>query len=350
MLATAVVVGACAGLVVAVVGVRLDRLLRDRREQRLLAGLRPSLIEIAAGEDVDGLAVRQLAETTGATARAVDRWTVTMLGKVRGEPADQLVQVLRAHGRIHRAHRDLGHRGALRRAKAAQILGLTGEQDARERIEKALGDRHLEVRTRAVYALGLLGHPDSAGPVLDAVGGSASSREAPFGLPAGAAADALRGMGVGIAGALQAGLVSAHPHTRIVAAHVTGVGSFTRGLPLLRHLLEHDPEIAVREVCAVAIGRMGRGDDVAVLARQTGSDVPRPVRRAGALALGDLGASEAVPVLSRLVLDQDPRLREHAAMALLTLGPQGRQALAAHASSPAARFAVDMADRRSVAQ
>lgn len=339
--ATVGVLGACAALVLAIVVVRVDRLWRERREQRLLAPLRAGLIRVAAGEDADGLATRELASTTGPTATILDRRIVALLGKVRGAPTEQLVQVLRAHGAVDRAHCDLSRRSPVRRARAAQALGLTRAHEARPGLESALGDRHLEVRASAAFALGLLGHPESGAAVLAAVAGTDARRGSVMGLPAGAASEALLAMGVGISTDLLDGMRHEHPRTRTVAAHVSGTGSFTRGLDQLRELLEHDPEVTVREVAATAIGQLGRRpEDVDALARLTGAGAPRSLRRACVVALGELRLPEAVPLLSGLVTDEDERLRELAATALLTLGPLGRQELSLHADTNAARVAT----------
>ena len=66
-------------------------------------------------------------------------------------------------------------------------------------------------------------------------------------------------MGVGISEVLRDGMADANARTRMVAAHLSGERSFTRGLPELRQLLDADPDLTVRETSATAIGRLGRG-------------------------------------------------------------------------------------------
>lgn len=337
------VLGACAALLLAVIVVRFDRIIGDRREERLLTPLRSALIEVAAGEDVEGLAVRELAGTTGAAAKALDRRIIRLLTKVRGAPAEKLVEVLRAHGAVHGALRDLTHRSPVRRARAAQLLGLTRSENGRERLELALRDRFVEVRASAAYALGLLGDPRSAGPILAAVGGATDRRDAPLGLPAGAAAEALHGMGIAISDQLRAALDDEHPRTRIVAAFVIGGGSFTSALPRLRQLLETDADVMVRSVCASAIGHLGRVEDVAALAAHTAPGEPASLRRACVAALGELRERAALPVLANLVVDPDPRLGEQAAAALIGLGRDGRAALEPLRDVPATQSATLLA-------
>ena len=108
--------------------------------------------------------------------------------------------------------------------------------------------------------------------------------------------------------------------TRMVAAHLSGERSFTRGLPELRRLLDADPDLTVRETSATAIGRLGRGEDVGILVRHTAESEPLALRRACVVALGELREADAVPALAALLEDSDPRLAELAATALLHVG------------------------------
>jgi HEAT repeat protein len=125
----------------------------------------------------------------------------------------------------------------------------------------------------------------------------------------------------------------------MVAAHLSGERSFTRGLPELRQLLDADPDLTVRETSAAAIGRLGRGEDVGILVRHTTGSEPLSLRRACVLALGELGEAEAIPALTLLLDDSDPRLAELAATALLSMGADGRDALEGHEHDPAVRTA-----------
>ncbi len=299
----------------------------------LLSPLRGPLITVASGEDDDGSAAEQLTWATGVTRDVLDRNIVELLTKIRGLPAEQLVRVLTVHGAVEAAVADLTHRSSVRRARAAQLLGLARARHTVPMLVDALRDESVDVRNSAAFALGLIGDPAAAGAVLAAIG--APDR----GLPAATAAETLQSMGVGVSDVLREGLRDPNPRTRMVAAHLSGERSFTRGLPELRHLLEHDTDPTVRETCAVAIGRLGRGGDAAVLARQAIGDVPLPLRRACVQALGELGDEAAVPALTTLLDDPDPRLAELAATALLGMGAAGRDALSGHEDDPAVRTA-----------
>ncbi|MER7071443.1 HEAT repeat domain-containing protein [Terrabacter sp. NPDC000476] len=336
--ATVVVFGACLLLVVAVVIVRARRHSRRQRDEMILAPLRVPLITVAAGEDDDGSAAQTLSWTTGTSRDVLDATIVELLTKIRGVPAEDLVRVLEGHGAVEVARADLTNRSPVRRARAAQLLGLARVGSSLPQLVELLRDESVEVRNSAAYALGLIGDPSAAGAVLAAIG--IPDR----GLPAATAAEALQSMGVGVADALHDGLRDPHARTRMVAAHLSAERSFTRGLPELRVMLAHDPDLTVRETSATAIGRLGRTEDAEVLGRHTTAAEPLPLRRACAAALADLGVAESVPTLAQLLDDPDPRLAEVAAGALIALGPLGRVALAYREDSPAVRTARLLAD------
>jgi hypothetical protein len=312
---------ACLLAIVLVVATKVRRTVRQRRRAALLRPFRSQLIVVSAGEDEGRAALSALVAADGAAGRVVDAAAVGMLGKVRGMPADQLVEVLQVHGAVRDATSDLRHRSPVRRARAAQLLGLTRARITAPALVTALRDDAVEVRAGAAYALGLMGDADAAGPLLEAV-------DAPdAGLPAGIAAQALLSMGVGISQALLDGLYSERAGTRHLAAYVSGVGSFTRSVPALRRLLENDVDLTVREASATALAAIGTALDVGVLGRHTVPGLPLSLRRTCAIALGELGDVAAVPLLTELLDDPDPRLAELAARALVELGPAGQSAL-----------------------
>ncbi|HEY7718303.1 MAG TPA: HEAT repeat domain-containing protein [Pedococcus sp.] len=332
--------GVCLGCLALAVLVVLTKVRRERREARrraLVAPHRRSLMEVASGEDPDGHGRQALAAVSGPARTALDETIVGMLGKIRGLPAEQLVDVLASHGELDRARADLRHRSPVHRARAAQVLGLSRDKEAVDDLVAALRDPSDAVRASAAYSLGLIGDPRAAGPLLEAVAAPGA------GLPAGLAADALLDLGVGVSEALMHGLVDPDSRARSVAAHLCGVGAFTRPLPLLRDLVVVDPDLTVRETAAHSLGQIGRSEDVAVLARHTEADHPLPLRRVCAHALGDLADPAAVPTLAGLLHDPDPRLAELAAAALVRFGDAGRPALERAADHPPVRSAVIVA-------
>jgi HEAT repeat protein len=339
VISTLAVFLAAAAMVLLVVVTKSGRTARAARRRAVLAPHRHDLIAVSAGEDPDGRAAKRLSDTSGPAGEQVDRAAIDLLGKIRGGPAEQLVTVLWQHGTVREATKLLRHPSSVRRAQAAQVLGLSREPGAVEALVTVLDDPAIEVRTSAAYALGLIGDPAAAARLLEVV--DAPERAVPSGITA----EALLAMGVDIAEALQAALDSERPGERHVAAYVSGVGSFTRSLPGLRRLLAEDTELTVREASAGALGAIGGPQDVEALARHTAADQPLPLRRVCVSALGDLGDPTAVPVLTRLLDDDDPRLAELAADALVALGPAGRHAVAAYVEPDSGEGALGRAGR-----
>lgn len=330
----------CLGLALSVIVAKFNRLRRENRTANALAPVRWALIELAAGEP-EGLPTLRAAR--GSTADAIDESAVRLLAKVRGEPANQLVAVLEEHGALDRARAEASHRSPVRRAHAVQLLGLARVNDSTALISEALEDPASEVRASAAYAAAYLADPWLAAPLLRSVGEG-------DGIPAGLAADALLEMGVEIAPVLRAAMRNPAPHTRMVAAHVAGVGTFVHALPELRELIDSDPDLTVRVEAAEALGLIGRDSEVDLLARHTAVGEPTDLRRASARALGRVGSPNAVPALLELLDDSDTRLAELAAQALVQLGPRAIDTLEARRGEPAVGTALVLAGLRAGAR
>jgi HEAT repeat protein len=324
---------ACLALALSVIVSKVTRLNRENRTAIALAPVRGALIELAAGEP-DGLPV--LRGARGETAQAIDEAAVALLSKVRGEPATQLVAVLEEHGALERAKADAGHRSSVRRAHAVQLLGLARVGDSTALISEALEDEASEVRASAAYAASYLADPWLAAPLLRSVGVGE-------GIPAGLAADALLEMGVEIAPVLRAAMRNPAPRTRMVAAHVAGIGTFVQALPELRELIASDPDLTVRVEAAESLGLIGRESEVDLLARCTAVGVATDLRRASARALGRIGAPTALTTLVDLLDDSDRRLAELAAHALVQIGPRGVDVLEPRRDEPAVGTALALA-------
>jgi len=327
---------ACLALALSVIWSKVTRLRRERRTARSLAPVRGALIELAAGEP-GGL--RILRSARGKTADAIDETAVALLAKVRGEPANQLVAVLEDHGALERAKLEVSHRSPVRRARAVQLLGLARVDDSTALISEALEDEASEVRASAAYAASYLADPWLAAPLLRAVGTGE-------GIPAGLAADALLEMGVEITPVLRAAMRNTAPRTRMVAAHVAGVGTFVQALPELRELIGTDPDVTVRVEAAEALGSIGQDSEVVLLARHTRPDQPTDLRRACAEAMGRIGSPLAHDDLVGLLDDDDPRLAELAAESLVAIGPRGVATLEQRRDEPAAGTALVLAALR----
>lgn len=274
---------------------------------------RDDLLAVASGEDEQGAHRDALIQIEGPDRVVVDDAVIELLDKVRGAPADQLAAVLLAHGVVDRAPHDLRHEDPVRRARAAEVLGLCRVGASLPLLMRAVDDPVLEVRVAATRALGRLGEPSASATVLSAVG-------AGDGLPDEVAVAALEQMGVGIAGSLQTALGSSSAQARKVAAYLSGEGSFTRSRGMLRMLLVADEDPGVREAAAAALGKMGGPHDVPLLLSLTAVDQPASLRRVSAEALGRLGDTTAIDGLAELLDDPDEQVVRAAEASLRLLG------------------------------
>lgn len=347
LIAGAVIGLSCASSVAVIAIAKFRRGRAGVRSRALLTPYRHALIAMASGEDEDGQAKAALYAAPAPTWDRLRPSVVAFLPKVRGTPADDLGELLRSRGEIERATRMLTSRSAVRRARAAYLLGLVRDPDSAALVLPLLDDPDADVRLVAARALGAIGEPSAASGVLHAL----RTHHGQIGLPAWVAAEALLAMGVQIAPALQIGLASEDPAVRNVCAVVAGHGTFASVAPQLRILLATDSEGDVRASAAVALGRVGGADDVAALARHTDASETTVLRRTCATALGVLGQRESLDTLAGLLGDGDRRLAQLAADALVRIGSEGIARLeeAAAGQCPrarAARGALDLARLR----
>ncbi|TFB50266.1 HEAT repeat domain-containing protein [Cryobacterium tagatosivorans] len=347
LIVIAVIGLSCASSIAVIAISKFRRGRADVRSRALLAPYRHALIAIASGEDEDGQAKTALSALPAPTWDRLRPSVVAFLPKVRGTPADDLGELLRSHGEIERATRMLTSRSAIRRTRAAYLLGLVRDPNSAALVLPLLGDPDADVRLVAARALGAIGEPSAASGVLHAL----RTYHGQIGLPAWVAAEALLAMGVQIAPALRIGLASEDPAVRNVCALVAGHGTFASAAPQLRILLATDSEGDVRASAAVALGRVGGAEDEAALARHTDASETTALRRTCATALGDLGQRESLDTLAGLLDDGDRRLAQLAADALVRIGSEGITRLkeAAAGQCPSARVArgaLDLAGLR----
>jgi len=344
LIADAVIGLSCASSVAVIAIAKFGRDRGGARSSALLAPYRHALIAMASGEDEEGQARGVLFAVSAPTWDRLRPSVVAFLPKVRGAPADDLGELLRSHGEIEAAKRMLISRSAVRRARAAYLLGLVRDPDSAALVLPLLGDPDEDVRLVAARALGAIGEPSAARGVLHAL----RTQHGQIGLPAWVAAEALLSMGVQIAPALQIGLASEDPAVRNVCAVVAGLGTFASVAPQLRILLATDSEGDVRASAAVALGRVGGAEDVVALARHTDASETAVLRRTCATALGDLGQRESLDTLVGLLGDGDCRLAALAADSLVRIGSEGiarlQEAAAATRPGPSARAALGALD------
>ena len=332
------VIGLCVAVTIAVLVIAKVRRQRHfESDYAMVAPYRNSLIAMASGEDEDSHARDILYAVPAPVWVRLRPKVLDLLPKVRGSSAEDLGELMRFHGEIDKAKGMLTSRSAVRRARAAYLLGLVRDPESVALVLPLLVDPDADVRIVAARALGLIGEPSAAGDVLAAV----HTREGQIGLPTWVAAEALLGMGDQIAPVLQEGLTSADHFVRNVCVLVAGHGAFAAVVPQLRILLATDTERDVRTGATVALGRIGRAEDVATLAWLTHASETTVLRRTAATALGDLGSPEGLDTLAGLLGDGDRRLAQLAADSLVRIGSGGIARLreAAIGKSPSARVA-----------
>jgi HEAT repeat protein len=321
-LATAVFVALFAAAAVIGVGitlVRAVRVLHERRRARRAAQPRRALLAVAAGER--GAELAALVRLRGGDWKAVEPTAFELLAKVRGEAHAALAEVFARRGVVRRAREQLRRPGAVRRARAAGVLGSLGDRAAVPDLCRLLADPHSDVRVAAIHALGRIGDPAAAGALLASLTG-------PGPAPAQLVAHALIRLGQSAVPALVPALGDAAPLVRATALDALRLLGATSAEQPVGAVLAHDPAPAVRLRAAATLGRIGTRAAVPRLLAACEPNQPTTVRAAAARALGELGVAAAVPPLRALLASPEYRIANEAAAALLLLEPAGATALA----------------------
>lgn len=320
----ALVSAICIALVLATVVARADRQRRERVLARLAGRHRLLLLEVASGEDEEGEAASTLAKLGAREWNSLRGAVITLLSKVRGIPAEQLVEVLDAHGEIVRARHQLGSLSAVRRARGAHLLGLARDRHSIQALVDRLSDPAAEVRLVAARSLGMIGDAATAEPILGTV-----ARPGEIGLPAWVASEALLSLGRGAEQAVQRAVDHDDPRVREVAVTTAAHSMVPATAMVLRTRLAVEQERVVRVALIAALGNIGGPEDVETLVRFTHDDQLPEIRRSCVAALGELGVAKAAEPLAALLADPDRRLAHMAAQALLTLRTAGVEQLEA---------------------
>ncbi len=334
-------VGASFGVLGVVVVARALRLTGERRRERLAAVPRRQLLGyLADGGPPEEL--EALVDLPAAQWRALEPAATAMLAKVRGEARDALAELFERRGIGDRALAALSRRGtgAVRRARAAEVLGSLGRRDAVPALCTQLADP--EVGPVAIRALGHIGDSAAAGPLLDTL---AAVDRTPVHLIAYALVQLDAGADAPLLRALD------HPLARVRATVLDTLrlrgtaGAEGRAVVALGT----DPDEPVRRRAAALLGRVGGRAALEPLITAATGDPDLAVREEAVQALGELGAPRAVPVLRDLLDDGAYRVAHRAGAALVQIGPAGLAALreCAHghrASAAHAREALALAE------
>ena len=301
---------------------------RSRRDLALVEPFRVLLVPLIVDEWSDPAAVSQILGADGRQWRALEPHITAMIRKLRGDGREVLVGLLDQRGTIEALSRRLHQIGAVRRARAAELLGLLGERAPRLQLEQlALHDRDPDVRIVAARALGEIGDPRSARTLLAAAAGHKA-------VPLRIAARSLARLGPGAAPDLIDCLVRGEPSARAVSAESLGLLGVTSASRALALAAEQDQALDVRIRSVRALGRIGLPAALPVLERCVGPNQPAPMRAVAARAVGEVGGPMAIALLGRLLDDPTHRVASNAAQALGRLGDRALPMLRRTAEGP----------------
>jgi HEAT repeat protein len=178
-----------------------------------------------------------------------------MLYDVTGETRTNLTHILTACGAIERAVARTTSAVPVRRARAAEVLGLIDYPDAVGHLIRLSQDDRAEVRSVATRALGRTGRPEAIAALLAALPSSS-------GVPAVIVGSALLDVAHHSAAAIGRGFTDTDPAVRrttaILASHVMSPGA----TPRLLHALATDDEPLVRIAAARSLMRLQPRDAV----------------------------------------------------------------------------------------
>lgn len=311
-------------LALTIVLARIQRRRKAARDRRQIDPIRRDVLTIASGDDEDGSSVQRLLSVPLSGLEAVDGYLVSLLSKVRGAPAQQLVGLLQRHGVVRRARDGLASSSGTRRARSAWAIGLMRVEGEARSVAPLLQDSDRGAAVTAARALGMLREDVAAGPLLRSVKPARRGRGA---LPAWVVTEALAQLGPGTADTVGAALLSDDPTTRAVAARAIGVAQHVSQRESLRSLLATEEDQTVLAAVAEALGRVGRPDDIPSLVDLAAPGHHQTVRLSAVRALSELGGRGSVTALAGLLSDEDARVGELAAQSLVDLDSPGIAAL-----------------------
>jgi HEAT repeat protein len=305
------------GLTFATSARKLHRALQERRQERLAALVRPQLLRLIADDALDPQAAQGL---TRAAGDKLEDLAVSLLSKLRGADRAALVAFLDQRGVIESARRRTRRRGAVGRARAAELLGAIGELRASDDLIRLLGDRDEEGRAVAARALGKLGDASAVPHLL-------ATLDAARPIPASIVTMALVRLGLQAADTLRESLGTGSERARVVAAELLGpLGAVSAADDLVEAAYPGNP-LNLRVVAARSLGRLGLQRTLVALGGCLHEQEPAALRLVAATAIGEIGGATAVTMLLPLLGSPDDTLARIAAAGLAKCGPGGHEAL-----------------------
>jgi HEAT repeat protein len=287
---------------------------RDRRTTKRLAALRPRLLAALDGD------TELVLRPNRAEQSAFILMTRSLLPTLRGADRERLTELLEQAGVIDVATEDLRSRSALRRARAADLLGAAAVASCVPDLVRLLNDRDADVRRIAARSLGLIGSAAAAPALLDRI-------EGPRSVPLNTITMALLRLDRDALEPLVDGLREGTFQVRAVCAELLGLRGSIAALPQLVAALGRREALEVRLRAARALGRIGAPSAVDPLAEAMRGDEPVALRAVATRALGQIGGPRTVSLLREALDAPEHVVATNAARALAAVSGDGTEVL-----------------------
>jgi HEAT repeat protein len=290
---------------------------RQRRARELRKELEPKVLAFAHGK-AQSLATALGGHVGGIRREVLEQILLDHAQRIRGVERARLSRALDEMGFIDDLIARLASGRWWQRAEAAEKLGLSGVERAREHLIPLMRDEVSEVRLRAAKALGALGGESSIREIVHAL--NEPNRWSTIRL-----ADILTGMGRTVVDELTTAFASLELGGKLAALDILGRIRPLHVVPWLGRRLS-DPEPDVRARACHALGCIGDPHSTSLLVRAL-VDEAWPVRAMAAKALGRIASPEAIEPLCRAMHDREWWVRSNSAHALRSMGRRGAEAL-----------------------
>jgi HEAT repeat protein len=320
-----VVASALAALGMLTTCVNLRRARHDRRAATRLPALRAQLLAALDGDE---------SPLIGSTCRDDATFTAlvrSLLPTLRGADRARLSEILEKTGVVNVALLDLHSRSGVRRAHAADLLGLASINRAVPELVRLLRDRDVDVRRTAARALGLIGDAAAVPALLSTIDGARN-------VPLNTTTMALLRMGTEALEPLIEGLRLRSVKVRAVCAEILGLRGSVAALPALTAAIHPWEPLEVRIRAARALGRIGVPSSVDALAALMHSEQPVALHAVATRALGQIGGRRTITLLRDALDAPDHVVALNAARALGSSGDDGADILI--------RFGRELTSRR----
>jgi HEAT repeat protein len=289
------------------------RTYNEHRLARLTAQLRPLFLKAIEEPNAGFVAI------TRARRKVVTALARSILPALRGEDRERVVDILEHEGIINISLAHAYARSPVRRANAAEVLGMSGAKRGVPQLKFLLVDPDADVRRTAARSLGLIGDPAAVTDLLRTL-----DRES---VPLNTITMAILRIGAPAVGPLIDGCRDGGPRVRAVCAELLGLNGTMAAVPALTEALRGDDLLEVRIRAARALGKIGAPSSVDVLADVMRRDEPAPLRAVAARALGSIGGVRTISVLRDALDAPEHMVATNAAHALASGGASARDTL-----------------------